>query len=673
MKKTTAAFLVLCCLVSLMIPAFGAGNVQYVTGVREEMCRADYWTKKAKNADRVLMTASQINGYNKAATMAGNTNRVDLYAVPRNYDATALCASLLADIESCNPDRDLFLDGQPLDKNAFFRDISTAMQVTSLQGPQLFRYTICTAHTGIYSIPCDTFIGYSETDPDSEFQISELRVNEPFLVKQQCTFRGKTYFWGVSDHISGWIDAEHLADCGDRQIWKDAFAVQPEEKNFIVVTADSITTELSRSVPATSGVRLTIGTILKLVEPENIPQSIGERNAWNNYVVYLPTRAADGSYRQEIALLPQHSDVSVGFLPLTQKNILNQAFKCLGNRYGWGGTLGAMDCSMFNRAVYACCGINLPRNTNWQQNVPNTKTDLSGMTDAQKLAFLTDLPAGTMLYFPGHTMLYLGMENQMGYVISDTGTIIDPVGEPQPRSAYSVIINPLSARRKNGNTWLSELTAAVIPAEYNGHHYEAVKTKASPTKPGSITMTCAFCGAKSSSVPIASPKSMTLSYTTCSYNGKQKKPVVQIKDTNGKIVDATHYTVSYSNNIEIGQAEVQVVFHGDYEGSMTQHFQITLKGTAIKSVQIVKNGLIVTWKKLTKHVTGYQLQIARNAAFSKDSKTITIKDSNKSFYRISHLKHGTYYVRIRTIQKTNGKIRTSVWSGSTKIKLAKTK
>ena len=32
-------------------------------------------------------------------------------------------------------------------------------------------------------------------------------------------------------------------------------------------------------------------------------------------------------------------DVSVGYLSLTNEEIIKQAFKCLGDRYGWGGML----------------------------------------------------------------------------------------------------------------------------------------------------------------------------------------------------------------------------------------------------------------------------------------------------------------------------------------------
>lgn len=662
MKRILSVLLVVLLLLTLAVPASAAGNIQYMPGVRAEMCGADYWARKADNPDRVLMTPAQINAYNKAATAAETTYRVNLYSVPRRYDATALLNSLIAGAENDKSTRDLYIDGKIIDKEAFYRDIFAAMKSTAISGEQLFRYAICTTHTGIFSLPCNAEIGYSETDPDSEFQLSELRVNEPFLIKQSCTYNGSTFYWGMSDHLSGWVNAEHLAVCSGREEWKDAFAVNASAKDFIVVTTDSITTELSRTVPSISGVRLTIGTVLKLVEKENIPRNIGERNAWHSYTVYLPTRNADGTYRKAVALLPQHCDVSVGFLPLTQRNLLETAMKCLGNRYGWGGTLGAMDCSLFTRAVYLCCGINMPRNTNWQQNVPNTRFDLSEMTDAQKLKFLSGVPAGTLLYLPGHTMIYLGMDRNMGYVISDAGSVSPPSGALQVESTYSVIINPLSARRKSGATWLSNLTAAVIPAEATGHVTRTAVAKATTKQDGKRVAVCTICGKTTAQDVIYAAKTIRLKKASYVCTGKAICPKVTVKDRTGKTIDAANYTVRYKNNKKTGIATVTVTFRKLYKGTLETTFKIVPKGTGIKSVQAASDKLIVTWKKQKQQTDGYQIEYARNAAFTKDRHSIRLKDPSASVTELPVAKAGTYYIRIRTFARRNETTVHSGWS-----------
>lgn len=667
MKKTVSALLTVLLLLSLAVPAFAAGNVGYMAGVTEAMCSPDYWLNKQKNADRVLMTPAQITAYNKLTAATENTMRVDLFSVERTYDASALLESLVRSTESEKSTRDLFIDGKQIDKDAFYAGILSAMRGTGLGGTQQLRYAICTTHTGIYALPTDTFVGYSATDTDSEFQLSELRVNEPFLIKQVCTYQGKTFCWGLSDHLSGWVNAAHLAVCSDRKTWKDAFSVQPDAKDFIVVTDDSITTEPSLSVPATSSVRLAIGTVLKLVPEQEIPRNVGERNRWHNYVVYLPARNENGTYRREVALISQNCDVSVGYLPLTQANLLKTAFNCLGDRYGWAGTLGAMDCSLYTRAVYLCCGVNMPRNTTWQQNVPNTKFNLSAMTDAQKLKFLSKLPAGALLYFPGHTMIYIGTENNMAYVISDTGSVSAPTGALQVESTYSVIINPLSARRRNGSTWLSNLTAAVLPSEAVGHYEETTVTKATTQKDGKRVTVCAVCGKTTEKAVIPAAKTVVPKHSKVAYTGKALEPGVTVKDRSGKKIDPANYTVKYKNNTNVGTATAIVKLRGSYSGTLKTTFKIVPKETKIKSVQTSGDKLIVTWKRQTAQTSGYQIEYARNAAFTKGNVTVTVKDPKVTVDSLDAKKAGTYYIRIRTYAKQNADVLHSAWSELFKI------
>ena len=69
--------------------------------------------------------------------------------------------------------------------------------------------------------------------------------------------------------------------------------------------------------------------------------------------------------------------------------------------------------------------------------------------------------------------------------------------------------------------------------------------------------------------------SLALSQTTYQYDGKEKKPIVTVKDVNGKsLVDNTDYTVSYSNNINAGTATATVTFQGNYSGTLSKTFTI---------------------------------------------------------------------------------------------------
>ncbi len=80
--------------------------------------------------------------------------------------------------------------------------------------------------------------------------------------------------------------------------------------------------------------------------------------------------------------------------------------------------------------------------------------------------------------------------------------------------------------------------------------------------------------------------------------------------------------------------------------------------------------LSVTWKK-QKKISGYQIQYSTGKTFAKGTKmTNIVKSSDKAI--IKKLKKGkTYYVRIRSYQKSGSKKTYSAWSSYTKVKIKK--
>ena len=73
-----------------------------------------------------------------------------------------------------------------------------------------------------------------------------------------------------------------------------------------------------------------------------------------------------------------------------------------------------------------------------------------------------------------------------------------------------------------------------------------------------------------------------LSYTSCEYNGKEKEPKVTIKG----LTEGKDYSVKYSNNIDVGDATVEIKGEGNYKGEILE------KGGIIYS--IIDNNAIVT-------------------------------------------------------------------------------
>ena len=94
------------------------------------------------------------------------------------------------------------------------------------------------------------------------------------------------------------------------------------------------------------------------------------------------------------------------------------------------------------------------------------------MTNEEKAEALKNTPAGALLYFPGHTMFYTGYAKGSFYALSALGSASDGVGELNVKSVYSVSVNTLDVRRRNGDTWLTDLISIVIPANCSGVKYD---------------------------------------------------------------------------------------------------------------------------------------------------------------------------------------------------------
>ena len=79
--------------------------------------------------------------------------------------------------------------------------------------------------------------------------------------------------------------------------------------------------------------------------------------------------------------------------------------------------------------------------------------------------------------------------------------------------------------------------------------------------------------------------------------------------------------------------------------------------------------MTVKWKKI-RSATGYELQYATNRGFTKGLKKARITKASTVSKVIKKLKKGkTYYVRIRTYKKVNGKKLYSGWSKVKKLKI----
>ena len=133
--------------------------------------------------------------------------------------------------------------------------------------------------------------------------------------------------------------------------------------------------------------------------------------------------------------------------------------------------------------------------------------------------------------------------------------------------------------------------------------------------------------------------SVTLSASSFTWNGAEKKPRVTVKIGNRQLTAGRDYTVSYKNNVSVGTASVTITAKGNYTGSISKKFSITAANFTKTSVSLsvssftydgaekkpkitVKNGK----KQLTAN-TDYTVSYKNNINAGTASVTITGKGS----------------------------------------------
>ena len=148
---------------------------------------------------------------------------------------------------------------------------------------------------------------------------------------------------------------------------------------------------------------------------------------------------------------------------------------------------------------------------------------------------------------------------------------------------------------------------------------------------------------------------------------------IRVKIGGRTLVQGVDYTVSYRNNINVGQASVTVTGKGNYTGSVTRLYKINPVGIEIVRLKVndSENKITVSYEKQKVQTRGYQVQICTDKNFKSGWKvTYTTTNRDKAWKTFTGLeKNTTYYFRVRTYSKVDDVKYYSKWStvGSTKL------
>ena len=387
-----------------------------VIGVKPEQLSAEFWIARLADPDRVLLDTATIDRRNANLVQVDGSLH-DLSALPETLSREQI-RSWIEGI-SARPTRPLYdLTGSEVPAatlDALMQDLALAKVADDTPA----RYGLVVRRAALRSFPTrlQVFSPRGDTDID-RFQETALFPGTPVVVAHESA-DGQWWFV-VSPRYAAWVEKTAVALGSSEQVFGYA-AKTP----YRIVTGANVRTVVTPELPALSDLRLDMSARVPVLADWPAAKIVNGQHPYTSFVIELPLRTENGVLGFSPALVQRIADTAPAYLPLTRANIVRQAFKFLGERYGWGDANDGRDCSGFVSDVYRSMGVLMPRNTRDQAVSKGFDHRLFGAADDRttRLAAVRDLDIGDLVYIPGHVMMAIGSIDGEPYVIHDTGGI----------------------------------------------------------------------------------------------------------------------------------------------------------------------------------------------------------------------------------------------------------
>lgn len=410
-----------------------------VIGVEPAQLDARYWIDRLPDADRIVLDAEAIARQNEKLHVLDRSLH-DIEALPASLERTRVMQWL--EPLSSPPTKPLFdAQGRPVPVSTLDTIFANA-GIDAVPASRDTRYGLVVHRAPLRAFPTMERVFTSNNDHDIDrFQESALFPGDPVAIAHES--RDGKWFFVVSPRYAAWIEKRFVALGG-----KDAVLGYGKKTPFRMVTGDKVNTVFTPDEPRVSELQLDMGVRVPVLTDWPASQPVNGQHGYTAHVIELPVRNDDGSLGFAPALLPRREPTSGAYLPLTQANIIRQAFLFLGERYGWGHSYNGRDCSGFVSEVYRSMGVQLPRNTRDQAVSPAlNRIELTAKHDhAKRMAQVRELRVGDLVYIPGHVMMVIGQVDGEPYVIHDTTGLSwrGADGTRQRAKTNGVTVSPLT-------------------------------------------------------------------------------------------------------------------------------------------------------------------------------------------------------------------------------------
>ncbi|MDR3124872.1 MAG: C40 family peptidase [Endomicrobium sp.] len=382
-------FIFSCSSKNVLVPHF-----EVTSGISRELKTPGFWISRTQNPDKIILTEKQIENLN-AKILANCPFLKNVFSTDPEKEKEKRSR---IDYANKLKKYSKYYDAISLKKvgPAFFETLKNNIDPDA---PINIRFALTIGYAKLKALPTDVpLISSSDTADINRLAATDLNFWSP--VAALYSTKDNQWCYVISEVYEGWIKAKHLIFAS-----KEALSDYFNDKNIAVVTSrfadiykDTYLSQFYESVK--------MGTILHISKIKN-----------DTIEVKIPVKSLNENLEFMYCYVKK-SDVSLGFLPYTKRNVIVQAFKQIDAPYDWGHNYGYTDCSGFVRQIFSCFGIKFPKNSGQQINIKDSiELGKYNITLKAQTIISEGISGITLLYFPGHIMLYLGHLDKNLYVI----------------------------------------------------------------------------------------------------------------------------------------------------------------------------------------------------------------------------------------------------------------
>lgn len=431
----SSILLVLMLAVSLPSIAKG-GNIITMPNITPEMQEEGFWISKLQDPDKLIMRQSEISQFNQAVVARLPDTVYDLHQYPGELKREALVPMIAV---PKFPEKPKYINGQ-LASADYYSRLSEQSNINGIAPGTTMRYGFTVERVSIRTFPTDDCVTSQPDDREfDDLQETTLDPAEPVIILHQSL--NKAWYYVQAYNYRGWLSAGSVAIAASRQEWLEYV----DTAEFLTVIDSKLTI---------GDKQFAMGSKLPLADRKNSPLLVDRLTANGSYAVKLPVRGARGELAFELAQVAANDQVIKGYLPYTRSNIIRQAFKLQGERYGWGGMYGGWDCSALVLDVYRSFGLKLPRNADEQEMAAGRTVVLRGSAK-ERAEQIRSMEPGAGLYMPGHTTLYLGENEGRQFIIHAVAGYNTPAGRVP---VMRVVVSDLNLTLRSGKQYLEAMT-----------------------------------------------------------------------------------------------------------------------------------------------------------------------------------------------------------------------